>query len=78
MWHGFVVPKRKKKKMVKNIKPPNKHLTTTMPTVTYQATASNDYMDPTDQIIIIIIIKNNYMGLEESVMIFPYVSSCCA
>ena len=75
MWPGFVVPK-KKKKMVKNIKPPNKHLTTTMPTVTYQATASNDCMDPTDQIIIIII--NNYMGPKESVMIFPYVTSCCA
>ena len=78
MWPTFVVPKKKKKKKkVKNIKPPNKYLTTTMPTVTYQATASNDYMDPTDQIIIIIII-NNYMGPEESVMIFPYVSSCCA
>ena len=49
-----------------------------MPTVTNQATASNDYMDPTDQIIIIIIIINNYMGPEESVMIFPYVSSYCA
>ena len=74
MWPSFVVPKRKKK-MVKNIKPPNKHLITTMPTVTYHATASNDCMDPTDQIIIII---NNCMGPEESVMIFPYVTSCCA
>ena len=64
--------------MVKNIKPPNKHLITTMPTVTYHATASNDCMDPTDQIIIIIIIINNCMGPEESVMIFPYVTSCCA
>ena len=64
------------KKMVKNIKPPNKHLTTTMPTVTYQATASfNDCMDPTDQKILII---NNYMCPEEFVVIFPYVTSCCA
>ena len=47
-----------------------------MPTMTYQATASfNDCMDPTDQKIIII---NNYMGPEESVMIFPYVTSYCA
>ena len=47
-----------------------------MPTVTYQATASfNDCMDSTDKKIIII---NNYMGPEESVMIFPYVTSYCA
>lgn len=72
MWPGFVVQKNK---MVKNIKPPNKYLTTNMPTVTYQATASNDCMDPTDQKIIIIY---NCMGPEESVMIFPYVTSCCA